>query len=191
MPSEPLSQISTQWSQIEMLTEKEGLAALADYLSARYFEPLAKIFKKYRSKLDDLTAHGLASDVFYDLIKNDYKALNRLDRDRGKLRGLFFTIVRAKLSGLGKNYQSIEEFEEQNGNETANWIEICLDLNTALEKLQKESPLLHKTFIYHYLEDKKILEIAKILRITEDAVKQRLCRARQWLAKALEGYQVL
>lgn len=89
-----LCQITTQWSKMENLDDTEGPRALANFLAAKYYQPLAMKFRQYHNGIDELKAYELASDVLYELIKNDYRGIKRLDRKRGKLRGLFFVSLK-------------------------------------------------------------------------------------------------
>lgn len=188
MPFKDLSKISTQWTRMEDLLDRQGPEALADYLAYHYFEALALKLKAKSSYLDELHAHELASDVIFEFIKNDYRTLKGLDRNRGHLRGLFFTIIRRKLSNLKTPAFSPDLSWLEEDKETDPWVDFYLDLEDALEKLEKDRPRIHKTFVLFYLEGRKISEIAEILNIKENAIKNRLYNARQWLAENLRGY---
>ncbi len=189
MGQNSLSKITTQWSQMELLRDAEGPAALAAYLAANYFHLLAVKFKKYAPHIDELQAHEMASDVIYEFIKNDYRTTMKLDRDRGHLRGLFFKIIRSKLYRSGRKYKLQENFSEQAEEKANVCVDIYLDFEEAINKLLQERPRLHQPFVLHYLEGKSLKEIAEILEIESNAVKQRLYAARRWLGNELKVYQ--
>lgn len=190
MTNQHLSRISTQWSEMEDLMDSEGPSALANYIAARYFQALAGKFKKYRPSLDDLQSHELASDILYEFLVNDYQALKRLDRDRGHLRGLFFKIIRAKLSKYGDtNEINVEEMEQFEVDTAEKWIDTYLDLEVALKQLEEDYPKLYHPFVFHYLEGRSQADIAAVLGLEENAVKQRLYAARKKLAKYMKEYK--
>lgn len=185
---ESLSKISTQWSEIENIAGEDGPAMLANYLAVKYFDALAAKIKRYAPKLDDLKIHELASDVMYDLIKNDYRGIKRLDRNKGHLRGLFFRIVKSKLYEEGQKRKTValDGFDQDTGID--DWVSIYIDFNESVEELKQKRPKLYQPFFYFYLEGKKIADIAEIMGVKENAIKQRLFAARQFLAKLLKEY---
>ncbi|BBM87916.1 RNA polymerase sigma factor [Candidatus Uabimicrobium amorphum] len=186
---ESLSKIDTQWSEMENIAHDNGPSMLAEYLAAKYYDALAAKFKRYAPRLDDLKTYELASDVLYDLIKNDYRGVKRLSRDRGHLRGLFFRIIKSKLFEVGKQKKTstFEGFEKETN--VDEWVNIYIDFNDSVEKLKEQRPKLHLPFSLFYLEGKKIAEIATELGIKENAVKQRLYAARRFLADLLQEYK--
>jgi DNA-directed RNA polymerase specialized sigma24 family protein len=191
MSLKSLEEISTQWSQMEDLMEIEGPNALAEFLAARYFEPLALKFKSYRKEIDELKAHELASEVVYLWIKNDYQTLKKLDRNRGKLRGLFTTIIqRVLIDQLWRKKTPKDSLEalEIPPQHLESWIDIYLDFQEAVEALKEKRPLLYTPFVQHYLEGKSLVEIAQESHLEINAIKQRLFSARRWLAQALQDY---
>lgn len=184
-----LEEISTRWSQMEDLIEEEGPSALAEFLAVRYFEAMARKFKQYRKEIDELRAHELASEVVYELIKNDYRGIKRLEKNRGHLRGLLSKIIKKVI--IDQIYRKKTEenlLEEFNIAEKQldHWVDIYLDFESAIETMIEKRPLIAHPFIHHYLEGKSLSEIATQLNLTETAVKQRLFSARGWLAEALE-----
>ncbi len=187
--SETLSRITTQWSEMEFLIDQEGPAALANYLAAKYYSVLARKFKKYAPQIDELRSHELASDAIYEFIKNDYNGIKKLDRNRGHLRGLFFKIIRSRLYHSRVKYRTQEDFSYESDDGADFCVDVYLDFHEALEKLATARPRLHTPFKYHYLEGKSLKEIAVILDIQANAVKQRLYAARRWLAEELKSYQ--
>lgn len=189
MNKEHLSKISTQWSKMELLINREGPEALAEFLASRYFNALALKLKKKYSSLDELQSFEVASDIIYEFIKNDYHTLKQLDRNRGHLRGLFFKIIQSKLSRLKKPL-TVEDIETFGEDETEPWVDFYMDFDGALEKLKEERPRLHTPFVEHYLKGKKLSEIAEELNLNENAIKQRLHYARLHLAKLLRDYRV-
>ena len=187
MPKTLLNEITTQWTSMENLA-KNGPMALADYLAFHYFDVIAETFKKCCARVDDFRAHELASDIIYDLIKNDYQGILRLTRDRGHLRGLLFKIIRAKLSKLRLKPSAKVNFEQEFCEQEV-WLDIYLDVEAALEQLEEEKPTLYQALFLHCIEGKTVPEIAKKLSIPEGTVKSRLFSARQWLSKLLSAYQ--
>ena len=186
--SKSLSKISTQWSEMENIAGEDGPAMLANYLAAKYFDALAAKFKHYAPKLDDLKIYELASDVMYELIKNDYRGIKRLDRDKGRLRGLFFRIIKSKLYEEGQKRKDIALHGFDQGTAIDDWVSIYIDLNESIEELKQQKPKLYQPFFHFYLEGKKITEIAEMINVKDNAVKQRLFAARQFLAKLLKEY---
>ncbi|BBM84225.1 RNA polymerase sigma factor [Candidatus Uabimicrobium amorphum] len=189
--AEALSKISTQWTTIESILEQDGPKMLGEYLATKYCDALAKKLVQYRSRLNLLDAHSIVSDILYEFIKNDYKNMHTLSRDRGHLRGLFFTIIKRKLSKLHskKLPESWPELADQASDDTNRFVSISCDLEDALQKMQDNRPLLYQPFVSHYLEGKKISEIAQQMNLTVDAVKKRLQSSRKVLAEYLDSYQ--
>lgn len=79
-----------------------------------------------------------------------------------------------------KNIVSIEDYQ---GLEAAVWTEDYSDLYEAVSRLSKETRL---CVTLYYLEGYSIKETAKMLDMTESAVKNRLSRARTKLRSELE-----
>lgn len=78
-----------------------------------------------------------------------------------------------------KNILSLEDYQ----NEEAAWNEDYSDLYEALRQLPKEIRI---CVTLYYLEGYSVKETAKILEVTESAVKNRLARARAKLRAELE-----
>ncbi len=78
-----------------------------------------------------------------------------------------------------KNIVSLEEYQ----NQEAVWPEDYSDLYEAVSQLPKESRI---CVTLYYLEGYSVKETAKILDVTESAVKNRLMRARERLRSELE-----
>lgn len=186
--SKKLQDIITRWSEMETLIVKEGPAMLADYLAAQYFESIVVAVKRCGISIDDGKAHEIASDIIYDFIKNEYRTIKSLDRNRGHLRGLFFKIIKAKLSRISKkvfeNLENCQVLEKEDNT----WSDLCMDLDAAIEKMRQQRPLIHKAFVLHYLKGRKLEEIGKRLDLSLNAVKQRLYNARRWLSDTLQEY---
>ena len=194
MVSDSLSKITTQWSQIETLRKVEGPRALADFLAAKYFEALSSKFQKYLANIDDLKAHELASDALYELLKNDYRGIKRLERDRGRLRGLFFKIIKKiiidNVYRKKKNDKLPDDFALESEEQWSKGIDIYLDVHEAIEEMKKARPLLYDACVYYYFEGQKITEICTKMNLTPTAVKQRLHSARIWLNNKLKMYDL-
>lgn len=81
----------------------------------------------------------------------------------------------------------IDNYAENQRNTYMNNNEISIDVNRAMNKLDKN---LNQIVILYYFEDLGIEEIANILEIPKGTVKSRLSRARQILASELiSGYK--
>lgn len=81
----------------------------------------------------------------------------------------------------------IDNYAENQRNTYINNNEISIDVNRAMNKLDKN---LNQIVILYYFEDLGIEEIANILEIPKGTVKSRLSRARQILASELiSGYK--
>lgn len=81
----------------------------------------------------------------------------------------------------------IDNYAENQRNTYINNNEISIDVNRAMNKLDKN---LNQIVILYYFEDLGIEEIANILEIPKGTVKSRLSRARQILASQLiSGYK--
>lgn len=81
----------------------------------------------------------------------------------------------------------IDNYAENQRNTYINNNEISIDINRAMNKLDKN---LNQIVILYYFEDLGIEEIANILEIPKGTVKSRLSRARQILASELiSGYK--
>lgn len=78
-----------------------------------------------------------------------------------------------------KNIVSLEEYQ----NQEAVWPEDYSDLYEAVSQLPKETRI---CVTLYYLEGYSVKETAKILDVTESAVKNRLLRARKQLRSELE-----
>lgn len=78
-----------------------------------------------------------------------------------------------------KNIVSLEEYQNQ---ELA-WTEDYSDLYDAIRQLPEETKI---CVTLYYLEGYSVKETAKILEVTESAVKNRLARARAKLRKELD-----
>ncbi len=76
----------------------------------------------------------------------------------------------------------IENYIENQNNTYANNNEEKIDVQQAINKLEKE---LKQIVILYYFDDLSIEEISNILEIPKGTVKSRLSRARQCLAKEL------
>lgn len=182
-----LAKMTTLWTEME-LEGQEGVRNLADFLACRYYQVLVKEFKKKMYQINDIDAHEMASDVIYDFIKNNYNLINKLDRNK-QLRGLFFKIIKRKISKhlTTKNSKKFENIDQIQLEDNLNYY---MDLNVEIErirdKLNKEKPQLYKIFLLYHFENKTINEISQECDIKENAVKQRLRRARIWLIDNLK-----
>lgn len=184
-----LNYISTRWTEIETKQQNGDLRELADYLATRYFQPLAEVFRKRRSHLDKTGAFEMASEVFYELLQNDYAGLKRLNRERGHLRGLFYKIARAKLSKLEKKEESLEEQEEPEIAESQKEIEIFLDIHGALKRLEEEKPSLYEPFYRYYMGGEDISSIRRAMELNEPNIRKRIQRAKLFLESCLPDYK--
>ena len=188
-----LETISTEWTEVEELLQ-EGPSALAGYLAVHYLDILHTEIKRYNSKIGELQAHEIAADVLFEFLKNNYCGLHRLDRNKGHLRGLFFKIIKRKLSLHNKKISKSQTNglilnENPDEEQMDLWANIYLDVQCALAQLKIERPLLYESLWLHYFEGKKISEISEQLQEKVETIKSRLYSGRQWLAEALHAYK--
>lgn len=138
-----LNHVTTKWKKINDVIRNQGPKALAGYLTRHYFSPLAEMFRRHRPSLSHLESEELASDLLFELIKNNYRGIHRLDQNRGKLRGLFQKMIRARLSRLDDDrYRLIEDDDAPiDGLEAI--LDIHQDIHQALEQLAEDKPHLY------------------------------------------------
>lgn len=186
--SDHLSQISTKWTKMEELMEGQGPEALAEFLASLYYDALAVKLQRRCSKLSGIEAFEVASDILYEFIKNDYRLVKSLDRDRGHLRGLFNKIVRSKLHKR-QNRREEELMGESEGEDLEPWVDLSLDLGRALLELKKREPWFYEPFYLHFIEGRTAKEIAKILDLDFGVVRYRIYAARDLMKEILEDYR--
>lgn len=186
--NERFHQISTQWGVMETLLEQDGAKSLADYLAIRYYQPLTEWARKFQPGLDEFTRCEVVSDVFLELIKNNYAKLRTLDKDRDQFRGLLTTILKRKLIKSYKERQRESSAEELSEEFIPRYLDFMLDLENCLTQMQSQRSLAYKAFFAFYLEGKSLKETALELNINENAVAQRLHSARKWLREHLKEY---
>lgn len=185
------NQISTQWGVIQSLLEQEdGVRNLAEYLTLRYYHPLAEWAKKFQTSTDDFSIYELTSEVFMEFLKNDCEKLKNLDQQKDHLRALLTTILKRKISKdrQKKAFFTLEE-EEGMGQVLHHYQDFWLDFQGTLERMKKERFLAYKAFLLFHLEGRSLKETAEVLKINENAVAQRVHTARSWLRKNLKDYQ--
>lgn len=153
-------------------------------------------FGYFRSRLFDVhTANDLTQEVFLRL----FRAISRFDLDQR---------FDAWIVGICRNVLR-EHIRKYQGRREVAWAEMCLDLvDTALEAdglyddllplipkcMSKLAPKSEAVVRAHYLEGKKIRELATKLDRTQSAVKMILLRARDAMGScirlAIQGKQV-
>ena len=144
---------------------------------------------KYRDfSLNDLEYYDLVSETILAFLKNNYKLLKNIKRDRDEkkssLRGLMATILHRKFADRIKDNKKncfakiddelIETYDKD--------ILLEIDLQNVLDKMESERGIIYKSFILYYLENYKVAEIANKLGVAESAVKYRLYAGRKWFA---------
>ena len=185
-----LNQISTSWDKIERLVDEEGPRALINYMNAEYSKSLLKKVKE-RAYVDWFQAEEIVHDIFFDFIKNNYKLCYEIKKDRGKLRGLFFAIMRSKIYNATKANANLsdvetEEYFADDGDEVVN---LYIDIHSVLDKLKEERSPYYQVVILRYIEGNSISEICEKTNLSVDAVKYRLSQARKWLSVLLKDYR--
>ena len=191
-----LQDITTQWTSMEaILKEEEGPKVLADYIAAKYFDAIASKFKLHLRVADEEEIQGLAADVILELIKKNYGGIKRLDRNKGRFRGLLSRIIKCiTFKEINRRKKIVEIKEAQKNifihfqNKQVDLKPICIDVQNALEEMEKERPLLYKALDLFYLKGKRTKDIAQELNIKDDAIRARLCSGRKWLAQKLDSY---
>lgn len=199
-----LYDISTQWTQIENLLETMGPQVVVEYLDCRYRESFTAQLKRYRPQYDDSQIEDIATEVLLQFIREDYKKIKKLDRNK-KLRGLFFRILKSQLREYERREQkhkniAINEMElESNFNDNANAIiRIRVDIEAAFDKIdEKLGTELKFAEIarWRYCEGNSIPEIQEKIQLREGktlgegAIIHRLKKVRNFLERTLREYQ--
>lgn len=180
-----LSKIPSMWTEICKIQRSQGLKAVAGFLSRHYFAALATQFKKYRPCLSYFQCEEMASDVLFDLIKNNYRYVGQLDRKKGSLRGLFFRMIRHRLAREDRNREEPRAEVPERSIEYQSQLEDHYDLHTALGHLAEESPILYETVQEFYFKSRPVSELTEEWNLSESAVRMRLLRAQHFLGDFL------
>lgn len=193
MAPKPLKYVSTDWTQLEQILDIAGPESLVKYLADRYVKILLQEFRKYNSKLDEGEIYMMVSQIFYDLLKDDYHQLKKINRNQGRLRGLLFHHIRCKVYSLKrKKHQEVAFIQSVSKSLKENppiiMLEIIHDVHQVLQTLKNTYPNLHVVIYGHYFEEKSVKTLAEELNINVNAVKQRLFIGRQWLERVLRDY---
>ena len=178
---------------MEELAQKDGPKGLAEFIAAKYFDAFIMKAKKYIGDIKDYDSHDIATEAFYRLIKNEYSTLQKIKRKNGHLRGLFSKIIKATAIDMyRKRKNALKHSDLTNFEKTYQdlGIEIYLDLKQSLAKMEEKRPLLYRTFVKVYMEGENGPAAAEEIGITSEALRQRLCSARRWLAKELSEYDL-
>lgn len=184
-----LAEIETKWSRIKKFKTKKRFQALAGFLADEYFAALADKFRHYQSDLTPLQAEEMASDVLFELIDNDYRYLNELSSERGRLRGLFYKMIRQRLSKLGRDREYTNCDIPEGSTEVHSHLDIRQDIRAAIARLAKDNRDLAEAIEEVYFGGKTVEETATTLEVNINTLKKRLVKARSELAEHLEGYQ--
>lgn len=122
------------------------------------------------------------ADAIQEAIVKAFTSLHTLRQDSYAKTWLVRILINEcyTLMRRGKRLVSLEEYPHQ---ETASEPADYSDLYEAVQKLP---PDIRICIVLYYLEGYSIKETAKILKISESAVKNRLARARTRMRKDLE-----
>jgi DNA-directed RNA polymerase specialized sigma24 family protein len=181
-------QITTEWTKLENVKGEEGVKGLANDIVAVYFYPMAFEIERRYEGIDGFRALDLASEVIYDLIKNDYKTLGNLERDKGSLRGFLLKVMKDKLKSYRRK-KSEETGKDSEVEYEDMWGEFSLDFKEAMKELEEENPMFYKAFYLHHIEEKKKVEVMEILQLSKSMVDHRINGAVEFLRNRLRSYR--
>ena len=148
------------------------------------------IYNKYANNLYNI-AYGYTRnyDDAIDVVQNVYLKLLRCNKDFKTFDDCFYFLIRMTINEsielLRSNYKNkvvldeelITKLPSQNINES------IYDIEKAIEQL----PVKYKTIIILYYYDlMPTKEIAKVLNLSDAAVRKRLERARLWMKEFIE-----
>lgn len=155
-----------------------------------YSNYVCKIIRNSYINISNEDLEEIALEVFLTLWKNQYK-LDLNKKMSSYIAGITKNLIKKKYREIKSSY-NIEDYDEQiietNSFELALYQkeknEIVINELEELEQKDKE------IFIMYYYENKKLKEIAKILKISESKAKVKLHRIRKRLKKVLKerGY---
>lgn len=148
------------------------------------------IYNKYANNLYNI-AYGYTRnyDDAIDIVQNVYLKLLRCNKDFKTFDDCFYFLIRMTINEsielLRSNYKNkvvldeelITKLPSQNINES------IYDIEKAIEQL----PVKYKTIVILYYYDlMPTKEIAKVLNLSDAAVRKRLERARLWMKEFIE-----
>lgn len=157
----------------------------------------------YRIALRVLGNEAEAEDVMQETFLNAFKAIDTFEWRSGLSTWLYRIAYNAALMKIrkpGRNAVSVEELVENEGlietpRQLFDWC--CLpdaeyastEARAELDRAVSELPeKLRAVFVLRDLEELDTEETARVLGISNEAVKTRLHRARLWLRERLSGY---
>ena len=122
------------------------------------------------------------ADAFQEAIVNAFAGLHRLQKD-AYAKTWLIRILMNECYAIMRREKRVVSLEDYQQEEAAAETEDYSDLYEALRQLPEESRI---CVTLYYLEGYSVRETAKLLDITESAVKNRLARARAKLRAELE-----
>lgn len=188
-PNKPLNKIKSRWTKIYQLKARNHPPDTVQYFTQKYFDAIAAQVSRKRSDLSPLQCEEIASDVLFELFKENFKNLRKLSRDQGNFRGVLSKIITSKLSRLARRKEIPHEDLPEVPVTPYETLDTKEDLHHALHRLSVDHPELHQTVMAVYFDEKTVPQAAAQLKISKDAVYMRLSRARTYLGEALTGYE--
>lgn len=193
-----LNNIPTSWTDFK---EKEK-SSLVEYLFVRYKDSVRSYIQwkaPWIKSCKDHDVDDLVQKVFYQFTKNDYKLLDDIKKsgeekrknklDKSTLRDYFRLIIKRQLIDLWRKQKRWAKMESI----TFDTIEVLdeffvekLDIENALDDMEKEKPILHKIAIMRFIDGKKHEEIMEEMQLTKDIIRYRIEQAKQYLQKKLD-----
>ncbi len=162
---------------------QQNSAELLDYLMRRFGASVLKL--AYYHTRDRHAAEDIVQETFYRV----YKHLDSFRRDSSYYTWIYRIAVnlcadhnksaykRRVLLGRGMETPGVPDarlFEEAEGGEVFSGV--------------MELPLKYRTVMaLHYFDDMPVKDVARVLKLSENAVRTRLFRGREMLKKIIEG----
>lgn len=145
-----------------------------------YSDTIYRVALNITQNKDD--AFDVCQEVFVRLIKNKHKIKNADHLKAWLLRAAVNCAKSSKTSAYARSCVPLDDIAEQGVTDTTTD-------KTLFESVMSLPPKYSAVIYLFYYEDLKISEIAKILDITQSAVKSRLVRGRNALKEIIEKEQ--
>lgn len=145
-----------------------------------YSDTIYRVALNITKNKDD--AFDVCQEVFVRLIKNKHKIKNAEHLKAWLLRTAVNCAKSSKTSAYARSCVPLDDIAEQGVTDTTTD-------KTLFESVMSLPPKYSAVIYLFYYEDLKISEIAKILDITQSAVKSRLVRGRNALKEIIEKEQ--
>lgn len=145
-----------------------------------YSDTIYRVALNITKNKDD--AFDVCQEVFVRLIKNKKKIRNDDHLKAWLLRAAVNCAKSCKTTAYARYCVPLDSISEQSVSDRT-------DDKTLFENVMSLPPKYSVTIYLFYYEDMKISEIAKILDITQSAVKSRLVRGRKALKEIIEKEQ--